>query len=516
MRNFLLLALFSVLLVSCGVADSSSQDENLLPSLSSQQQNSVTVHFKKPAGWSGAYIHYWGDVSTSWNNCPAMSDEGDGWYSYTIEGVSSINLLFKAYSGHTGTKTADQNNISGGYYVLEDDTWYSEKPIPADGITVHFKKPDNWNGAYIHYWGTVSSNWNNCPAMTPEGDGWYSYKIENVTKSNLLFKAYSGHTGIKTTDQMNVTGGYYVLEENLWYAEKPIPLEGLHIVVIGSSTAEGVGPDYAWVDRFRDHVQWVNPANRVTNLAKSGYNSYRYLPTGSHVPSGQWVDTERNITKALSLSPDIILLNNPSNDVWVEPYSIDTVMNNYHTIVNTAQNAGVEIYLTTSQPTLYDQDKRNRLILQKDRTFSEFPSIVIDFWNGLANSDGTTKEEFRVDGDWVHVNDNAHRLFTQRVKELNLLDDPIPQGKTIHYYSSSFSQTYIHYRNDNDAWTSAPGVLMNNDGGNWFSIYLDDQDKMDFVFNNGSGWWDNNNHSDYNTIEEEIWIKDNQIFTSQP
>ncbi len=115
--------LFSLLLFSCGITDSGSSNKestNLTPRLS-QQANGVTVHFQKPAGWSGAYIHYWGAVSSDWNNCPAMTDEGDGWYTFTIEGTSSTNLLFKAHSGHTGTKTTDQNGITGGYYVLNEN-----------------------------------------------------------------------------------------------------------------------------------------------------------------------------------------------------------------------------------------------------------------------------------------------------------------------------------------------------------------------------------------------------------
>ncbi len=164
---------------------------------------------------------------------------------------------------------------------------------------MHFKKPSYWEGAFIHYWGPVSTDWDNCPEMTDEGDGWYTYTINSVSKANLLFKAHSGHTGIKSADQLNINGGFYVIEENKWYDEKPEPKAGVHIVVIGSSTAEGIGPDYGWVDRFRDHVKWVNHANNVTNLAKAGLNSYRYLPDGSSISNGQWIDTQRNITKAL-------------------------------------------------------------------------------------------------------------------------------------------------------------------------------------------------------------------------
>jgi lysophospholipase L1-like esterase len=187
-----------------------------------------------------------------------------------------------------------------------------------------------------------------------------------------------------------------------------------HIVVIGSSTAEGVGPQYGWVDRFRDKLQRLNPDHKVTNLGQGGYNSYRYLPDDAPVPPGQRVDRDRNITKALSLGPDLVILNNPSNDLWIEGFHPDHLFRNYHIIFEEAAAHGVPILLTTSQPTCYDDDKRAALIAIRDRTQAEFGDAVIDFWTGIAGPDGTTIERFRTHDD-VHLNDAAHELFCERL-----------------------------------------------------------------------------------------------------
>ena len=203
------------------------------------------------------------------------------------------------------------------------------------------------------------------------------------------------------------------------------PCQSFHIVVLGSSTAEGVGPTYGWVDRFRDELQRLNPAHRVTNLGQGGHNSYRYLPDGSPVPPGQTVDRDRNFSKALFLEPDLIILNNPSNDVWIDGFHPDRVFENYHTLFDEAARHGVPLLVTTSQPTCYDEAKRAALMAIRDRTHAEFGKAAVDFWTDLAEPDGTTIERFRTHDD-VHLNDAAHELFCERV----LLAFPLPLRPT--------------------------------------------------------------------------------------
>ncbi|MCC6460924.1 MAG: SGNH/GDSL hydrolase family protein, partial [Saprospiraceae bacterium] len=110
----------------------------------------------------------------------------------------------------------------------------------------------------------------------------------------------------------------------------------LRFVVIGSSTAAGAGasqPDSAWVNRYRIFLQALNPANEVINLAMGGYSSYQLLPSSAAVPNYRpHPDPERNITRALSLAPDAILLNLPSNDA-ASGYSLDEQLANFETIV---------------------------------------------------------------------------------------------------------------------------------------------------------------------------------------
>jgi lysophospholipase L1-like esterase len=196
----------------------------------------------------------------------------------------------------------------------------------------------------------------------------------------------------------------------------PTTTPAYHVVVIGSSTAEGVGPQYGWVDRFRDELLRLNPNHKVTNLGQGGHNSYRYLPDDAPVPPGLHVDRGRNITHALSLKPDLVILNNPSNDLWIEGFHPDPLFKNYRIIFEEAAARGVPLLITTSQPTCYDEAKRSALIAIRDRTHAEFGDAAIDFWTGIAEPDGTTIERFRTHDD-VHLNDAAHEVFCERAMQ---------------------------------------------------------------------------------------------------
>ncbi|URA10789.1 alpha-amylase family glycosyl hydrolase [Thermospira aquatica] len=87
---------------------------------------SLTVYFKKPTNWTGAYIHYWPN-GTAWTSCPAMEHVGNNWYRYTIWGRSESALLFKDKAGDTTVKTPDLYRKGTGWYWT-NDMWYDMNP----------------------------------------------------------------------------------------------------------------------------------------------------------------------------------------------------------------------------------------------------------------------------------------------------------------------------------------------------------------------------------------------------
>ncbi|MEV6304086.1 carbohydrate binding domain-containing protein [Actinoplanes sp. NPDC051861] len=68
------------------------------------------------------------------------------------------------------------------------------------------------------------------------------------------------------------------------------------------------------------------------------------------------------------------------------------------------------------------------------------------------------------------------------------------------YYKSSWTTTYLHYAPTGAAWTTAPGVVMNEEAcAGWVrkTVSLGTATSWAATFNNGSGTWDNNSGRNY-------------------
>ncbi|NLR89759.1 starch-binding protein [Flammeovirga sp. SR4] len=83
----------------------------------------LTVHFR--TDWSNASLHYWGASGGSSSNWPGveMSNDGNGWFSYTIPNITSTNLLF--HDGN-GNQTVDLTRSQEGWYM--NGQWYDTDP----------------------------------------------------------------------------------------------------------------------------------------------------------------------------------------------------------------------------------------------------------------------------------------------------------------------------------------------------------------------------------------------------
>ncbi|RYQ48633.1 alpha-amylase, partial [Bifidobacterium pseudolongum subsp. globosum] len=95
-------------------------------------------------------------------------------------------------------------------------------------------------------------------------------------------------------------------------------------------------------------------------------------------------------------------------------------------------------------------------------------------------------------------------------------DEPVANSTTIYYPSSKFgaNSTYLHWRFVNGTWTAAPGDKMSAacDGYVSFTIANPDAKDIEFVFNNGSGQWDNKggiSGQNYMASGETVVITDN-------
>jgi alpha-glucosidase len=101
---------------------------------------------------------------------------------------------------------------------------------------------------------------------------------------------------------------------------------------------------------------------------------------------------------------------------------------------------------------------------------------------------------------WENNNNANYSILTPGTYTIKASDHSItpgaPGGIKL-FYETSWSPAYIHYNADSTGWTTAPGVTMGNTALSNFKYIQINANNLQFVFNNGSGTWDNNGGSNY-------------------
>ncbi|HEY1163708.1 MAG TPA: GDSL-type esterase/lipase family protein, partial [Chitinophaga sp.] len=163
------------------------------------------------------------------------------------------------------------------------------------------------------------------------------------------------------------------------------------IVVLGSSTAAGTGPktpDSAWVNLLRKYLQSDDSSVTVTNLAVGGFTSYKILPEGGDLPFYKpKPDPEHNIDMALSLKPDLIIINMPSNDI-TEGFSVEDFRKNLQVVTDLIRQQNIRFYITTTQPRNTTAANRKKLRQMRDIIMRSYRNNYIDCWDELSTPDG--------------------------------------------------------------------------------------------------------------------------------
>lgn len=189
------------------------------------------------------------------------------------------------------------------------------------------------------------------------------------------------------------------------------------IVVLGSSTAEGMGatPNHGWVALYTQYLKGINTSYQVYNLAVGGYTTYHINPSGYVPPADRpSPDTAHNITKALSLRPNAIIINLPTNDVG-RGYTLTEQQANYQRVVAAATAQGVKVWVSSTQPRNdYTAQMVANLKAMRDWTFSYFGNKSIDFWTGMNQPNDSIKRAYSY-GDGIHFNDSGHYVLYTRV-----------------------------------------------------------------------------------------------------
>ena len=222
---------------------------------------------------------------------------------------------------------------------------------------------------------------------------------------------------LRSTDLSSMSEGTFAIEQDT---------TNCHIVVLGSSTAAGTGPslrDSAWVWMYRDYLFQNDTRFSVSNLARGGFTTYNILPDDAIIPDSinRTIDSMRNVSRAIELEPNGVIINLPSNDA-ANRFPVADQLRNYEWILSDLRELDIPFWVCTPQPRERFSPEQIQIQLDLlDSTFSIFRKGAIDFWTVLANAEGTIQEGFDS-GDGVHLNDAAHKIFLQRVLDVGVRD----------------------------------------------------------------------------------------------
>ncbi len=192
------------------------------------------------------------------------------------------------------------------------------------------------------------------------------------------------------------------------------------LVVIGSSTAAGSGAspyDSCWVRRINFQYKYQQAVvDTVHNLAWPGYDNYHGMPS-SYPPAfgNSNPDPERNITKANSFTPNVIIVSFVSNKFDQMP--MDSIMKTLQVIKDSANIEDRVCFISTSQPRgSFDDAGRARLRVVKDSILNRFGFYAINFFDSLVNNvDNTILPQYAYIGDNIHINNAGHYMLYKQV-----------------------------------------------------------------------------------------------------
>jgi len=271
-----------------------------------------------------------------------------------------------------------------------------------------------------------------------------------------------------------------------------------NLVIIGSSTSACFNVNSVtecYVGRLNTFYNMQVPLDTTidNHLALGGSNCYNGMPSSYTSPydAPYQHDATRNITMALTLNPDVIIVNYPTNGYDV--LRTDSILYCLRTIRDSANVKGVPCFVTTTQPrtspaSFNTSAVKAKLAELKDSILLEFGNFAIDFWTGLINPADTSI--LYDSGDQVHMNGTGHDILFQRVLAKNIFLATLPatflQFNTVYKNKTNIiswltaKETEVSYyeiqrSGDGISFSKIATVNANNSYGNNQYQYTDEQ-----------------------------------------
>lgn len=174
-------------------------------------------------------------------------------------------------------------------------------------------------------------------------------------------------------------------------------------------------------------------------------------------------------------------------------------------------------------------------VMALDKASPQRLGSTITCTTNVSNAEGTCTYEYKINGEKVTSNNNVltwtpnesgsykisvkvtDSLGRSVSKEIDYLIKDVSDNIVTIYYKSNSSNAYIHYRVGTGAWTTPPGIIMNetNEISGYthkYEIDLGANDDATVCFNNGTGSWDNNRNKNYK-FEAGTYTVNNGVVT---
>lgn len=203
----------------------------------------------------------------------------------------------------------------------------------------------------------------------------------------------------------------------------PVQAQLKKIAVIGSSTASGTGAqpeiDSSWVRRLSYYLKYQQSViDTIYNLALPGYDNYHGLPSSyTPGPGFSTPDPNRNVTRANSFSPDVVIVSFVSNNFNIPGYPTDSIMKAFQIIKDSVNKEGHICFISTTQPrTSFDIPSRARLRVLKDSILNRFGFYAINFFDSIVNNaDNSILTDYASPYDNIHLNNAGHAMLFRQV-----------------------------------------------------------------------------------------------------
>lgn len=426
-------------------------------------------------------------------------------YTWTPEEAGKYTIKFVAtdYFGQEVTATKD--------YTVEDTK-----------IVIYYNN-DSWSSAYIHY-KTDNGSWTTVPGVEMEavseisGYKWkYVIDAGDAKGATVCFNNGSGSWDSRNGSNYYVTVGKAGIKNGNVADLKNEPTVTPAMTPTATPTmAPTATPtpifEIVSIDTSLPSPQKVGTTIRldgtVINTAythpHSGY-TYTFVITKDGVEKDRLVSCSGSCTYAdwTPTEPGTYVI----TATTASQYNIATATKTIEYTI-TGDNTVTVYYSNSAWDTAYIHYKKD------NGTWTNVPGVKMEkaedtagytwvYTMDLQEAEGVTLCFNNGNNSWDN-NNNANYYLTEGIygiKDQKIISDKTNQ--TVVYYSNaSWDNAYIHYKLDNGAWTTAPGVKMQNtDGSNgytWmYTIDTGEDTGVTVCFNNGNGSWDSQNGSNY-------------------